>query len=318
MRRKGSKDDGEFDVSIAVGIPVFKRTEALRQCLHSISGDVVDRVIIADDGCTKNRHSLYSQDRDFEQTVIDIDYDSGAGVCRSAISEELQEDYLLVIDCDMALPVTKDVLTLIAVLESQSHLGAVSGILAEGNRIRSGCTNFYEESLLFGGRALIESIRKKPHIEWINDSIPIALFDKLPNAALIRRECIEEYSWDPKYPIGEHVDFYIGHYHKTAWDFAVVPTIVFNHQKKVNMNYRSSIRSDSDRHQRNIRLANRIGQKKWGYDRIVSGGKKEWFDTAEPSMLNASCQLLSQRIPIKYLLPIKDLVRHIRSIFSNY
>ena len=294
MGQDSSNGSNTTDHSIAVGAPVFQRTEALKRFLESIDPDFINRVIIADNGHTNNRQHIYNRDWGFERTVIDLEYDIGTGACRSAIAEELREEYLLVVDIDMILPSNSNLSILVEVLESRSNLGAVSGTIIEANRIRSGCTSLHPEPSLSGKQVLVESIREDPPIEWVNNQIPIALFDKLTNASLIRRECIEDYSWDSAFPIGEHLDFYIGHLHRTDWDFAVTPSVTFKHEKEKYNKYRQRIRSDSNHHQNKIRRANNAGKRKWGYDKIVTGRKKEWFDSERKSKYETIFTRLNQ------------------------
>lgn len=236
----------ETGTSLAVGVPVFKRTTALRRCLESVSPAAVDRVIVADNGKSGAHEQLYNRDWKFELTVLDLEYDAGIGACRAAIADELTEDYLVVADNDMIIPPASELQHLKTVLESDPNLGVVSGIITEGNRIRSGCSNLHEETSVSGESFLVHAIRSDPEIEWVESTLPIARFDKLTDAAIARRECLEDYSWDSRYPIGEHPDFYLGHYHRTDWEFAVCPAVVFDHQKGRYSSYRNEVRTNGD------------------------------------------------------------------------
>lgn len=298
----------QTDSSTAVGVPVFKRTEALRRCLNSVPDAVVDRVIIADNGRSENREQLYNRDWAFELTVLELEYNSGIGACRAAIADELAEDYLIVVDNDMILPSASELIQLQTAVEYDSLLGGVSGILAERNRIRSGCSNLHEETSLFGNVLLVHSIRDDVEIERIKPTLHIARFDKLTNAAILRQDCIEDYSWDRRYPMGEHLDFYLGHYHRTDWEFAVCPTVVFDHQKGRYPTYREEIRGSGTHYNRMQSTVKQLNSKKWGYERIVYGSRPDWIDTSESSIVEQGYRNLSRHIPLRYILPIRDVV----------
>lgn len=296
----------DTETSVAVGVPVFRRTEALQRCLESITGSVVDRAIVADNGRTTDREQLYARDWEFELTVLQLEYNSGIGACRAAIADELTEDYLIVVDNDMIMPPSPKLRDLQTVLQYDEDLGGVSGILVEQDRIRSGCSNLHEEHSLFGNKFIVHSIRTEPIVEWIGQTLPIARFDMITNAAMLRHDCIEDYSWDSRYPMREHLDFYIGHYHRTDWEFAVCPAVVFNHEKGRYPKYRTQIRGGSDHYEEMNKTVHMLNSEKWGYHRIEYEGRQDWIDTTQKSIPQEAYRILNRKIPIEYTLPLKD------------
>jgi glycosyltransferase involved in cell wall biosynthesis len=300
------------DHSLAIGLPVFKRTKALKRCLESIDGAAIDRAIIADNGNIDTRSSLYEDDWNFELTVLDLEYDSGIGACRSAINDELTEDYLVIADNDMIIPPARELRHLLRTLKHDSNLGAVSGVVVENNRIRSGCSNLHERTLLNGETFLLQSIESEPIIEWVDPTLPIARFDKLTNAAIIQSECLDDYSWDKRLPDREHLDLYLGHYHRTEWEFAVCPVVVFDHQKGRYQKYRTKVRANSEHHEENLELASDIYAKKWGYSRVEYGARADWIDTEEKSILERVYRNMNRYIPAKFILPFKDTIEAIK------
>lgn len=305
---KDTQTEDLVERSIAIGLPVFTRTEALRRCLESVDGRAIDRAIIADNGETQDRNSLYKRDWEFELTVLDLEYDIGIGACRSAIADELSEEFLVVADNDMIIPPASEIEHLLKAIEYDSSLGAVSGVVVETDQIRSGCSNLHEKTLLNGASCLLHSIQSEPSIEWVAPTLPIARFDKITNAAMIRRACIEDYSWDNRFVDQEHLDFYLGHYKYTDWEFAVCPAVVFDHQKGRYPTYREKVRSDSQYHNQRLKIVEELYRKKWGYERIEYGPRADWIDTKDKRMLMRLYYIMCEYISIKYMLPLKDIL----------
>jgi len=66
----------------------------------------------------------------------------------------------------------------------------------------------------------------------------------------------------------EHLDFFLGH-RETDWEFASTPTVVIQHHRNINKEYRKS-RRGSDR------VDEEILQEKWGISRTVPGAMTDW------------------------------------------
>lgn len=222
-----------MDESLALGTKVFDRTQKLEQLLDSAADrPCIQTVYVADDGDASDRESLYARDYPFELEVIDLPYDAGLGRGRNEIVDQLTEEYLLIVDPDHTVPY--NVSTLCTVLKSDPDLGGVSGLLLESGDLRGRC-----QDLSIENNILIRDVRENHRFESA-DGIPFQRFDFIPNAALFRRECVQEYSWDPEYVIGfEHIDFYVGHRHRTDWQFAVCPSVLFGHHPGGSADYTS-------------------------------------------------------------------------------
>jgi glycosyltransferase involved in cell wall biosynthesis len=244
--------------TVAVGTKVFTRDEQLRRLLDSVP-PIVDTVYVADDGePTELKERIYSADYAFSLEVIDMKYDAGLGAGRAAIVERLSEDFLAIVDTDHRIPPSFKVL--LDVIRTDERLGGVAGAIVEPDRDR-----YYIEAQDFAesDARLIRS----PTLEDKNVEIvarhPIIRFDFIPNAALFRRECVEDYCWDPAYVIEqEHADFYVGHWRQTDWTFAVCPSVIFEHYPGGDETYlreRGSLQKE--------RNSQRYFLGKWGYER---------------------------------------------------
>lgn len=257
---------------LALGVTVFKRTEKLRLLLESVP-PIVNHVYVADDGDSDDRREIYDAEYRFELTVLDLKYDAGLGRGRQAITEELTEDYLLVVDSDQLVP--DNVATLVEQVDADSDLGGVAGLFLEHGTLTGMCHDISEDDDL-----LIRDTKRGKEIRTVAGA-PLLEFDFIPNAAVFRRECLEDYTWDPTYKIGkEHLDFYVGHYHETDWTFGVCPQVLFPHDPGGNADFLET------RHDPSRLLASKAYfLEKWGYRQILR--KRYWLDHAHefPTMM---------------------------------
>jgi hypothetical protein len=117
------------------------------------------------------------------------------------------------------------------------------------------------------GAVIIRDVRKKKKVEKLAGD-PLIRYDFLPNVAMFRKECLEDYCWDPEYVIGkEHLDFYVGHMKETDWSFGVNPGVFFDH-------YPDSGGEDYKKNRESIEKLKRSKDyflEKWGYRQIVLG-----------------------------------------------
>lgn len=253
---------------IALGATVFKRAEKVATLLQSASAiQGIQRVYIADNGeITDRKDEIYSADYPFELEVLDLEYDSGLGYGREQIVKESEEPYLLVVDNDVEIPHNVDQLW--SILNEREELGGVGGVLIEGNQLRSQCFDLHE-----WGSLLVKDIRGGTAVERVKD-LPLVTFDLIQNVAMYRRECLEDYCWDPAYKIGwEHTDFFVGHKHESEWTFGVCPEVQFRHHPGGDESY-----MDDRRNYERIRASKNHFLNKWGYDQVMNG-QIHWLET---------------------------------------
>jgi len=298
------------DSSVALGVPVFQRTEKLRALLESAATVEIDTVYVADNGHTEEREALYAEDWAFDLEVLDLEYDSGLGNCRHRIVEALDEQYLLVTDSDHTVP--HNVGTLVEQLSVMSEVGGICGLLYEHGDLRATCHDLHEHDDI-----LVRDIRGKEADG--EDALrvagaPFVEFDFLNNVAVFRRECVEDYHWDPDLQQGKpHLDFYVGHKRTTDWRFGVCPEVQFSHHPGGSSNYQSH------RNKRE-RLARARGHflKKWGY-RQIAYGQLEWLDTRDevPGLsrgLELAAKSVLTKLPIEAQAKVTDLRLELREL----
>lgn len=255
---------------IALGVKVFSRVDKLKDLLDSVKEAPIESVYIADDGEeTEAKTELYNREYSFDLEVLNLEYDAGLGYGRNRIVEVFDEEYLLIVDSDHEVP--SNVSKLAEQLEERPELGGVSGLLYEDRKIRGTCHDLFED-----GDILVRDVREDKPVEMAAGA-PLIEFDFLPNAALFRRECLLEQSWDSEYVIGkEHLDFYVAHLQKTDWRFAVSPTILFPHFPGGDSKYVA----DRDS-QRKLDRSRSYFMEKWGYEQILLG-QTDWIDGSTP------------------------------------
>jgi len=214
---------------IAVGATVFTRGGRVENLLDSIEHPLVDNVYIADNGkMDANKREIYNRTYPFHLSLLNLQYDAGLAYSRNQIVEEMEEDLLLLVDCDMELP--ENIEILYDQLMSKPDIGGISGTLYENGIFRGAGHNLYEESLFDSNDLLVRDIRGDTQVEMVSGH-PFVQLDQIPNAALFRAECLKHYPWDPKYRFGEHFDFFVGHKKNTDWTFGASPKVVFPHNR---------------------------------------------------------------------------------------
>jgi hypothetical protein len=245
--------------AVALGVKVFKRAEKLAALLESVPSDLITRAIIADDGeITPRKEAIYAAEYGFDIEVLDLPYDAGVGYGRQQVVEALTEEYLLFADPDHILP--GNVSTLVDILERDQSLGGAAGALLglEGDRVTiglSGCDLFETQTtiLRYGkARKTVESCGDNRLVEY----------DFIPQAAVYRAQCLEEYGWDPAYTTGsEHLDFHVGHWKQTDWRFGISPDVHIHHYPGGDRDYETNRRSEA----KLTDSATHFGEK-WGYE----------------------------------------------------
>lgn len=250
--------------SIAVGVKVFKRTEKLEHLLGTVRDQPIDTVYVADDGDTTDRQHLYDREYPFNLIVLDLEYDAGLGAGRKRIVEALEEPYILFLDSDHTV---HDIGPLYDVLTADESLGGVASLMTTDNgEIQANAHDLYETD---DGSILVKDIKGAKPTERIN-SHPVIRFDYVPNAAMYRRECLEEYAWDPEYIIGkDHLDFYLGHKRKTSWEFGICVEALLGHNPGGSESYLFD-RLDT----RKTWHSKQYFLEKWGYDQIIT--RRHW------------------------------------------
>jgi len=275
---------------IAIGTPVFSRTDALVQLLESIPG-YVSTVYIADNGHTNEREHVYTDRWPFAIKPINVEYDAGIGACRWAIADRVTEPYLFVCDNDMEITRERDLERLEEILDANPDLGAVSGWLQEGNTIRAGARDLIES-----GDKLFKTIDGQPEIE--TNPYPFARFDFIPQCGLFRTDVYETYTYDLDIYNSEHIDFMYGHKVADEWDFASTPIVLIQHHRDIDPDYRESTRG-------NNHVDWDMMQRKWGKTQCVPGARPDWMFTRDRNVKEHAFDVFRRVTPPRVWLPVR-------------
>jgi len=233
------------DFNYDVILVTFLRPHKLKRCLNALSKLPLppNRVIIADqtnlligDSMSSNELKLFfsrEKVKEIERLiqvyndvytlfkkylnikVVKVEFDAGLTKSRKKALEHSTAKYIFVLDDDIYLP--RDALQVYEILKESHEIGGVALLLKDRNKIvcKAG-------DILYSKKHVsIIADRNKP-IYRTSSGIRFMLFDYIPNCALFRRECLEDYKWDEFFKIGyEHADFYLTHKRLGKWKFAV-------------------------------------------------------------------------------------------------
>jgi len=283
------------DSSIAVGVPMFSREQALRQLFESLPA-YVETVYVADNGETNDR-PIYDESWQFELSVDHLPYDCGIGPCRANIADRVTEPYLFVCDSDMEVTRENDLRLLRQVLENNADLGAIAGWLKEGDTIRTGARNLHEQN-----GTLIKNVNQTPEVE--GEIIPFTRFDFIPQAALYRTAIFDTYRYDPEIYNSEHIDFFLGHRDADEWDFASTPAVVIQHHREIDPEYRNSQRGKN-------RVDFETINDKWGYSWAVPGPRSDWITNRDTSTKEEAFNLFRRATPPRVWMPVRSTLNKI-------
>lgn len=189
--------------------------------------------------------------------VLKLPYDSGLAYGRNKAVNASKSKYLLVIDDDMSV---NNIKVLKELLEREDHLGGVAGCLIEKGKYRCFACNIKLEDKYL--------IKYDPPLKpKFSGNIGYFEFDLVPNAILLKREVLKDYSWDPHYKIGfEHLDFYLAHKKLEKWKFAIVPSVFFLHYPGGSRSYLKFYRFNKKR----ISESRRYFLSKWDLKGVIS------------------------------------------------
>lgn len=290
----------------AVAVPVRTRTHALRRLLESLPA-WVDSVTVAETGDRSDRTELYQRSWSFDLTVAECDHD-GIGNARNKALEAIPDDteYVWVVDSDMEF--TDDLVGLVAILDARSDLGGVSAMLKEPEGRRLGACHFSRQEIR-GRTVLVQEFDNCATLEHVHtrDGIyRVIKADKLPQAGVFRAEALDDYSWDAGYGEYEHLDFFLGHYERTDWNWAACPDIEIAHHCGTSDedNYREEIRT---RKRRERRDRERL-EEKWGIEAIANGDTR-WMHYDGLPAAERLAAAIERKLPARVWVRLKGVFK---------
>jgi glycosyltransferase involved in cell wall biosynthesis len=278
---------------VTVGVKSFFRPQKLEICLESlVNADFeFSEVLIVDDGkISEDKQEVYDYySNKLPMTVYDLEFDHGLAASRNKLVEEMNGDYLLLLDDDIAVPRNIDHLKLI--LEKCDSLGGIAGLMYEDGDYKAIAHDLVLRDNLLG-RTLVRDISSNK-IGSVDSNIGTKTFykyDFIPNCALFKKTCLEDVSWDPEYKIErEHIDFYLQHKETSQWEFGLTEEVVFGHYPGGDIDFERN-RNSELKH----RNSEEYFKRKWDIDRVVSKDKHYYTDEG---IIRALKNSLKQFIP---------------------
>lgn len=276
---------------VALATKVFKRPDDLVRLLRSVPKDMFEHIYIADDGEDNPAQAALSEvELETDVTVFNLEFDAGNGFARREIVDRTDEEHLLMVDADHTIPENVDVLY--QQLGKHNSLGGIAGSVVEpgANRVWQSGKDLYERA---GG--LVRTADTDPDVQYVA-GYPLTRFDFVPQAVLFKRACLDSYAWDRNYVTHrEHLDFFLGHWRRSEWEFAVSPAVFFGHYPGGNVEYESHRHSE-----RKGERDHTYFLEKWDYD-FLQMGDPYWFDTASQGC-HVRNKIRRRLIPLKHRL----------------
>lgn len=261
-----------------VGVPVFMRVESTKYCLESAYEYGFRKFVIADDGkMTEEKKRMY---KDFNRKVdhfnlINMDYDVGVSKKRNRIVDEIDTEYLLLMDSDNTLI---NVEHAYEVLRRNKNIGGVSGFVIEPDRLKLVASKLNE---INKGKYIVKDSRDVDY----NREYNVYICDFIPHCGLFRMDIFEESKWDEHFKVGyDHFDFFLS-FKDTDWMFASSPVVAFEHNMMDDSV--SAWGDESDR----LESARSYFLDKWRYEDLL---------VVRAGVVDSSCELRNRIIEMFY------------------
>lgn len=182
---------------ITFGITTFNRPQLLQQLVDSILVRYPSaRITVADNG---NQRVALSDG----VKVLTLPFDCGLSEARNALIDDLETEYLLILEDDFQFTGETDIAPLRHVLRSDPEIGCVGGAI-RGCDGRVTCYALDIEVCRDKMR-----VRDATHrVSVTPTGIPFRFCDMVWNFALFRREMLREHRWIDALKIGEHCPYF--------------------------------------------------------------------------------------------------------------
>ncbi|HUG92884.1 MAG TPA: glycosyltransferase [Planctomycetaceae bacterium] len=203
---------------VTFGITAFERPRLLEQLVASILARYPGaRIMVADNGRRKARLPARVK-------ALDLPFDSGLSRARNALVENLETEFLLLLEEDFLFTDETRIESLFEVLRHDDEVGVAGGAL----RGPTGRVVAYSMDLESFRRTLF--VRETAHRVRVTPSgTPYRLCDMIWNFALFRREMLHQHRWDERLKLGEHTPYYHQVKLTGRWRVACCPSVVCSH-----------------------------------------------------------------------------------------
>lgn len=213
---------------ITILVTTFERPEILFRCLESIRHFYADiKITIVDNG--KDRGFVVREVRNkYKCQYMKLPYDSGVSLCRNKGLDEIDTDYVVLVDDDFIFTKNTKIERFKTILDTDSELVLIGGMpITSGGKIGTVGSNIIinKERGYFWRKPI-----KNP--EWQNaDGIKYYYAEYTRQFFMMRN--VAELRWDTDMKIGgEHIDFFIQLKKNTDWNVGYTPSVTVIHDRE--------------------------------------------------------------------------------------
>jgi len=220
-KSKVSKTGAKKDV-IAIGVKTFMRESSLFKVLNAIKEHFPFsyKLYIVDDGpISEQKEYVYQRLEDQGHEIIKLPFNSGISMGRNHIVKKVEEEYLLIMDDDIALQDEVSIKNMKAVLDSNKDMGLCSGMLLSESGDYMVNANYQKGLRLEFDRGLLFRHANAKRLQKTNGTMYL-FADQVVNFFLAKTEIFKDVKWDNQIKVGwEHLDFFL-QLMKTKWKVA--------------------------------------------------------------------------------------------------
>ena len=207
---------------IAVGIKTFLREATLFKALDAIEKylQLPHRLYIADDGeASVKKEYRYQQLENKGHEIIKLPFNSGISVGRNEVIKKAIEDYILIMDDDIALQDSTSIIKMKNILDANDDIGICSGMLFSENGDYM-ASEKYQKGLRFEiDRGMLLRHPSINKIHKVGDAFYVYA-DQVVNFFLAKRAVFDDITWDNRIKVEwEHLDFFL-RLKETKWKVA--------------------------------------------------------------------------------------------------
>jgi len=103
----------------------------------------------------------------------------------------------------------------------------------------------------------------------------------------------------------EHADFFYGHREAGEWEFASTPTVLIEHNRNIDSDYRESRRGTGH-------VDERLLEDKWGIEGIELGSNIDWAGYRDRTPAEKVFEAFRELTPPTVWMPVKRVCEGVR------
>jgi|GEM_PF-1095849 len=203
---------------ITFGITSFERPRLLEQLVASIRRRYPQaKILVADNG--RQKASLPADVR-----VLNLAFDCGLSRARNALVDNLETEFLLLLEEDFLFTDETRVEPFVEILDSDDEIGMIGGAM-RGSTGRLGL--YCLDIDIFRNVMYVQDATRRMRVTPYGTSYRVC--DIAWNFGLFRREFLALNRWDDRLKVGEHAAYFHQAKLRGQWRVAATPAVVIYH-----------------------------------------------------------------------------------------